>query len=144
VQGKPLALVNGANLLHLLGKHGYRARIDLKQAKEDLGNRDRVPKKPSELRLAFDHREELGELVGQFACLGFVFGALALLLVTYGSQFSTVAVLLPAQGVAQLAHLAFERGTCITLTGRTELDRSAIGRVAAQLLPHGDALPFSR
>lgn len=31
--GKPLVLLNGANLLHLLEKHGHRARIDLKEAK---------------------------------------------------------------------------------------------------------------
>ena len=33
-QGKPLTLMNGANLLYLLEKHGYKARIDLKEAKE--------------------------------------------------------------------------------------------------------------
>ena len=31
---KPLTLMNGANLLYLLQKHGYNARIDLKEAKE--------------------------------------------------------------------------------------------------------------
>ena len=31
---KPLVLMNGANLLHLLGKHGHRAQIDIKQARE--------------------------------------------------------------------------------------------------------------
>lgn len=30
---KPLTLLNGSNLLHLLEKHGHRARIDLQQAK---------------------------------------------------------------------------------------------------------------
>ena len=35
-QGKPLTLMNGANLLHLLEKHGYKAKIDLKEAKEVL------------------------------------------------------------------------------------------------------------
>lgn len=35
-KGKPLSLLNGANLLSLLEKHGYRARIDLKEAKELL------------------------------------------------------------------------------------------------------------
>ena len=30
---KPLTLLNGNNLLHLLGKHGHRAKIDLKEAK---------------------------------------------------------------------------------------------------------------
>ncbi|MCP5518354.1 MAG: restriction endonuclease [Verrucomicrobiales bacterium] len=32
-KGKPLVLLNGANLLHLLAKHGNKARIDLKEAK---------------------------------------------------------------------------------------------------------------
>jgi restriction system protein len=32
-QGKPLALVDGSNLLHLLQKHGTAARIDLQEAK---------------------------------------------------------------------------------------------------------------
>ena len=30
---KPITLINGANLLHLLEKHGYNMRIDLKEAK---------------------------------------------------------------------------------------------------------------
>jgi restriction system protein len=33
VKDKPLALLNGANLLHLLEKHGHKARIDIKEAK---------------------------------------------------------------------------------------------------------------
>lgn len=33
-QGKPLTLLNGANLLAMLEKHGHKARIDLKEAKE--------------------------------------------------------------------------------------------------------------
>jgi len=32
-KGKPLTLLNGANLLHLLAKHGHSARIDLREAK---------------------------------------------------------------------------------------------------------------
>lgn len=36
VKGKPLTLLSGNNLLHLLGKHGYKARINLKEAKEIL------------------------------------------------------------------------------------------------------------
>lgn len=32
-KGKPLTLLNGSNLLHLLEKHGHRAKIDLKEAK---------------------------------------------------------------------------------------------------------------
>lgn len=33
---KPITLLNGNNLLHLLQKHGYKAKIDLKEAKEIL------------------------------------------------------------------------------------------------------------
>lgn len=36
---KPLTLLNGNNLLHLLQKHGYHATIDIKQAKEILANK---------------------------------------------------------------------------------------------------------
>jgi restriction system protein len=32
--GKPLVLLNGANLLHMLEKHGHLARIDLQEAKK--------------------------------------------------------------------------------------------------------------
>ncbi len=40
-QNKPLTLLNGSNLLHLLEKHGHRAKIDIKEAKKILGeNRD--------------------------------------------------------------------------------------------------------
>lgn len=35
-KGKPLTLLNGANLLHLLEKHGHKAKIDLKEAKKIL------------------------------------------------------------------------------------------------------------
>ena len=34
IKDKPLTLINGAELLYLLQKHGYKARIDLKEAKE--------------------------------------------------------------------------------------------------------------
>lgn len=34
--GKPLTLLNGANLLYLLEKHGHKARIDTKEAKMEL------------------------------------------------------------------------------------------------------------
>ncbi|MGV2495812.1 restriction endonuclease [Pelagerythrobacter aerophilus] len=34
---KPLSLLNGANLLHLLRKHSHEARIDLAEAREALG-----------------------------------------------------------------------------------------------------------
>lgn len=33
VKDKPLVLLNGANLLHLLDKHGHKARIDIQEAK---------------------------------------------------------------------------------------------------------------
>ncbi|MCR3759386.1 restriction endonuclease [Clostridium felsineum] len=36
--GKPLTLMNGANLLYLLEKHGHKARIDLKEAKDKLNS----------------------------------------------------------------------------------------------------------
>jgi restriction system protein len=34
---KPLTLLNGANLLHLLGKHGTRAKIDIQEARRLMG-----------------------------------------------------------------------------------------------------------
>jgi len=37
--GKPLVLINGANLLHLLEKHGHRARIDLREARAEAASR---------------------------------------------------------------------------------------------------------
>lgn len=38
-KGKPLTLLNGSNLLHLLEKHGYHAKIDLKEAKKILSEK---------------------------------------------------------------------------------------------------------
>lgn len=35
-KGKPITLMNGGNLLYLLEKHGYNARIDIKEAKDEL------------------------------------------------------------------------------------------------------------
>lgn len=35
---KPITLMNGNNLLHLLQKHGYKAKIDLKEAKKILND----------------------------------------------------------------------------------------------------------
>lgn len=35
-KGKPLTLLNGGNLLHILQKHGYHAKIDIKEAKKIL------------------------------------------------------------------------------------------------------------
>jgi len=34
VSGKPLVLLNGANLLHMLEKHGHKARIDIQEARK--------------------------------------------------------------------------------------------------------------
>ena len=39
-KGKPLTLLNGGNLLHLLEKHGHRAIIDLKAAKKKLSEQN--------------------------------------------------------------------------------------------------------
>ncbi|OPX21350.1 MAG: hypothetical protein B1H03_06770 [Planctomycetales bacterium 4484_113] len=39
-KGKPLTLLSGANLLHLLEKHGHKAKIDLKEAKRLLAERE--------------------------------------------------------------------------------------------------------
>jgi restriction system protein len=36
VKGKPLTLMNGANLLYLLEKHGHQARINIREAKENM------------------------------------------------------------------------------------------------------------
>ena len=38
---KPLTLLNGSNLLHLLEKHGQHAKIDLKEAKQILSQNDK-------------------------------------------------------------------------------------------------------
>ncbi|WP_340002576.1 restriction endonuclease [Oceanobacillus sp. FSL K6-0127] len=37
-KGKPLTLLNGNNLLHLLQRHGHKAKIDLKEAKRILSD----------------------------------------------------------------------------------------------------------
>lgn len=37
---KPITLMTGANLLHLLGKHGIRAKIDLRAARKVMNLRD--------------------------------------------------------------------------------------------------------
>jgi restriction system protein len=34
IRGKPLVLINGANLLHMLEKHGHKARIDIQEARK--------------------------------------------------------------------------------------------------------------
>lgn len=38
--GKPITLFTGSNLLHLLEKHGYRAKIDLREARRELNLRE--------------------------------------------------------------------------------------------------------
>ena len=38
--GKPITLFSGSNLLHLLEKHGYKAKIDLREARKELNLRD--------------------------------------------------------------------------------------------------------
>jgi restriction system protein len=38
-KGKPITLMNGANLLYLLEKHGRKAKIDMKEAKRILGEK---------------------------------------------------------------------------------------------------------
>lgn len=40
-KGKPLTLLNGSNLLHLLEKHGHHAKIDLREAKKILAEKDK-------------------------------------------------------------------------------------------------------
>lgn len=35
-QGKPLVLLNGGNLLHMLARHGHKAKIDIREAKKIL------------------------------------------------------------------------------------------------------------
>ena len=37
---KPITLLNGSNLLHLLNKHGHHAKIDLKEAKKILAEQE--------------------------------------------------------------------------------------------------------
>jgi len=38
--GKPITLMTGANLLYLLGKHGIKAKIDLREARKEMNLRD--------------------------------------------------------------------------------------------------------
>ena len=40
-KGKPLTLLSGANLLHLLEKHGHKAKIDLREAKQIIAEQKR-------------------------------------------------------------------------------------------------------
>jgi restriction system protein len=46
-KGKPLTLINGSNLLHLLEKHGHKARIDLREAKALAAQREDGRSRPS-------------------------------------------------------------------------------------------------
>jgi hypothetical protein len=75
------------------------------------------PLKPSFGALALDHRDELGELLQQFACLGFVLGAFALAFVARRRHFLAVVLPLPAQVIAQLAHLLLEGRARIAVAG---------------------------
>jgi restriction system protein len=43
-RGKPLTLLSGSNLLNLLEKHGHRAKIDLKAAKQILADKEKEEK----------------------------------------------------------------------------------------------------
>ena len=43
-RGKPITLLNGGNLLHLLEKHGHQAKIDLKEAKLIFAEKEKVNK----------------------------------------------------------------------------------------------------
>jgi restriction system protein len=38
-KGKPITLLNGSNLLHLLEKHGHHAKTDLREAKKILAEK---------------------------------------------------------------------------------------------------------
>lgn len=40
-KGKPITLLNGSNLLHLLEKHGHEAFIDTKEAKRTMSAEER-------------------------------------------------------------------------------------------------------
>jgi len=39
-KGLPITLLNGGNLVHLLAKHGHKARIDIAEAKKIQAERD--------------------------------------------------------------------------------------------------------
>lgn len=39
-KGKPITLLNGSNLLHLLEKHGHKAKIDIKEARSILAEKE--------------------------------------------------------------------------------------------------------
>jgi len=41
-KGKPITLLDGGHLLHLLAKHGHKARIDLREAKQFLAEQEQA------------------------------------------------------------------------------------------------------
>jgi restriction system protein len=41
-KGKPLTLMSGGNLLFLLEKHGHRAKIDIREAKQMLAEQQKA------------------------------------------------------------------------------------------------------
>ncbi len=41
-KAKPLTLLNGSNLLHLLEKHGHHAKIDLREAKKIIAEKGKA------------------------------------------------------------------------------------------------------
>ena len=43
IKDKPISLINGQNLLYLLEKHGYSAKIDISEAKAILKARETKP-----------------------------------------------------------------------------------------------------
>jgi restriction system protein len=59
-KGKPLTLLNGSNLLHLLEKHGHKAKIDLKAARQILSDRDKRANNVASLNLVFEFPNVLG------------------------------------------------------------------------------------
>ncbi|MCX5830591.1 MAG: restriction endonuclease [Deltaproteobacteria bacterium] len=49
-KGKPITLLSGSNLLHLLEKHGHHAKIDLRDAKRILAEKDKLTSSSSRQR----------------------------------------------------------------------------------------------
>jgi restriction system protein len=41
-QDKPITLLNGNNLLHMLEKHGHKAKIDIQEAKKILAEKEEI------------------------------------------------------------------------------------------------------
>lgn len=40
-KGKPITLLSGANLVHLLAKHGHHAKIDIREARQILSEKEK-------------------------------------------------------------------------------------------------------